>query len=392
MAEVRRWQLRSVALAGVLVTACGEQEDGDSTLADGSVVQPATGVPVGGPTAPGGPAVGAPSGTTPIFPGTMPPPPDAGMIAPGDAAIPSARDAALPGARDAGSAATPPRGPVDISQCAPPPMGSSPQAIEAWTIINEMRLAGGAGCMNMVPELNRSAQSHCDYRQMNRGNASCTADAHSQIMGCPGFTGANVQAREIAAGYPRALAYTEVALTYGNNPKLAIPGWMVTPYHRIPLVDPWTTDMGWGGGPGCDVIDIGRGMVKPPDSTISVYPYDGQTEVPTSFNGLESPQPPPPPSGWPSSFPVSIYAQRLNITEHVMTKDGDSTPLEHIFLDTKNPGVAGLRAYFGNTAMLYGAAFEPNTKYRMKMMGTYAGGALNMEWTFTTSARRPTRF
>jgi hypothetical protein len=28
----------------------------------------------------------------------------------------------------------------------------------------------------------------------------------------------------------------------------------------------------------------------------------------------------------------------------------------------------------------------------MKMVGTYAGGALNMEWTFTTSARRPTRF
>jgi hypothetical protein len=390
MGEVRRWQTRLVA-AGVLLAACGEQEDSDSSFADGSVIQPASGAPGGMVAIPGGPLGGNAGGTTPIFPGTMPAPPDASVLAPADASVPAPRDASVPAVRDASTAATP-RGPVDLSQCMPPPMGASAQAVEAWTIINEMRLAGGAGCMNMVPALNTSAQSHCDYRAMNRSNPSCMADAHSQIAGCPGFTGLNAQAREIAAGYPRALAYTEVALTYGNNPKLAIPGWMVTPYHRIPLVDPWTTDMGWGGGPGCDVIDIGRGMVRPPDSTISVYPYDGQTEVPTSFNGLESPQPPPPASGWPSSFPVSIYAQRLNITEHVMTKDGDATPLEHIFLDTKNPGVAQLRAYFGNTAMLYGAAFEPSTTYRVKMVGSYAGGALNTEWTFTTSARRPTRF
>jgi hypothetical protein len=178
------------------------------------------------------------------------------------------------------------------------------------------------------------------------------ADAHSQISGCPGFAGVNAQAREIAAGYPRALAYTEVALTYGNNPRLAIPGWMV---HALPPHPP--------GRP----LDHRHGLGW--------------------RSGL-----PPPASGWPSSFPVSIYAQRLNITEHVMTKDGDGTPLEHIFLDTKNSGVAQLRAYFGNTAMLYGAAFEPSTTYRVKMVGTYAGGALNMEWTFTTSARRPTRF
>jgi uncharacterized protein YkwD len=323
----------------------------------------------------------------------MPLPPDAGMFAPQDAALPARADASLPARPDGGSTVVKPvTGSTDISMCTPPPAGSSDKAVEAWTILNKIRVAGGAGCMNMVATLNTSAQAHCDYKATNRSNASCTADAHTEISGCPGFTGMDVQSREIAAGYPRNLAYTEVALTYGNNPAMAIPGWLVTPFHRIPMVDPWTTDMGWGGGPGCDVIDIGRGNVRPPDTTVGMYPYDGQADVPLSFNGLESPQPPPPSGGWPSSYPVSVYAQKLNVTEHVITKDGSTTPLEHTWLDTKNPGVAGLKPYFTNTAMFYGAPFEANTTYHVKLVGTYAGGALNVEWSFTTGAKRPGGF
>ena len=78
----------------------------------------------------------------------------------------------------------------------------------------------------------------------------------------------------------------------------------------------------------------------------------------------------------------------MMITEHVLTKDGDPAPITHLWLDARSPEVnAGLRSYFVTTAMLYGAPFEPNTKYRVKLVGTYAGGALNVEWTFTTGAR-----
>jgi hypothetical protein len=87
-----------------------------------------------------------------------------------------------------------------------------------------------------------------------------------------------------------------------------------------------------------------------------------------------------------------VYAQRLSVTEHVLTKDGDGTPLEHMWLDMQSPGVSSLRSYFPNTAILYGAPFEPNTTYRVKVVGTYAGGALSIEWTFTTGARRPSWF
>ncbi len=279
--------------------------------------------------------------------------------------------------------------PPSVDTCPDPPLDATANAIEAWRIVNEYRLAAGAGCMNLVNELSASAQAHCDYMAANRGDASCDAGAHGEVPGCPGFTGRDVQSREIAAGYPQRLAYTEVATTYGDNPTLAVPSWIDTVWHRIPLIDPWTTDMGWGGGPNCDVIDIGRGTNSVPDDTIVVCPYDGQVDVPPAFSGWEGPAPPPPPGGWPSAYPINIYAQRISVTEHVVMKDDDGIPLDHLWLDINSPEVGGLRGYFGNTAFLYGAPFELNTKYRARISGTYAAGAFTKEWTFTTGSRRP---
>jgi hypothetical protein len=239
--------------------------------------------------------------------------------------------------------------------------------------------------MNLVAALDTSAQAHCDYEAQNASNPSCTSDPHGEVMSCSGFTGANVQAREVAAGYPQTLAYSEVLTTYGNNPTAAVPSWINTVYHRIPLLDPWTVDMGYGGATGCDVIDIGRGMSTMAASAVVVYPYDGQTDVPTSFSGLEGPAPPAPSGGFPSSYPVSVHAQGISVTQHVLTKDGDSTPLDHFWLDANSPQLMqGYQGYFTNTAFLYGAPFATNTKYRVKVTGTHTGGALSVEWTFTT--------
>jgi hypothetical protein len=374
-----------ITFAGILATACeGDVEPSEST-GDRITPQPDAGL---GVLADGGAAPVNPSASDagPLFPGMMPPPPDGGWPQVGDAALSPSGDAGSPITRSDG-------GTPDLSSCTPPPAGAKDTAVRAWRMLNELRLPAGAGCINMVPELNTSAQLHCDYRAMNAGNRSCTPDGHTQVEGCPGFTETSVGKREIKAGYPERLAYTEVSLSYGDKPEVSIPAWLVTPYHRIPMVDPWTTDMGWGGGPGCDVIDFGRGTVNVPNDTVVIFPYDGQTEVPVSFDGREAPQPPAPAGGWPSSYPVSIYARQISVTEHVLSKDGDPTPLVHTFLDAKSPGVGGtFGAYFTNTAMLYGAAFLPNTKYRVKMVGTYAGGPLNVEWTFTTGARKPFGF
>jgi len=280
--------------------------------------------------------------------------------------------------------------PPSTTSCPAPPSDAPANAVTAWNTLNKIRLAAGSGCMNLVSALDKSAQAHCDYDAANAGNVTCTSDPHGEVMSCMGYTGATAQAREIAAGYPALLAYSEVATTYGNNPVAAVPSWVDTVWHRIPMLDPWTVDMGYGGATRCDVIDVGRGMSTMPSNTVVVYPYDGQTNVPPAFSGLEGPAPPAPPGGWPSAYPINIYAQRISVTGHVLTKDGDSTPIDHLWLDAQSSLVsAGLKGYFTDTAFMYGAPFDLNTKYHVKITGTYAGGTLSKEWTFTTASTRP---
>ena len=75
----------------------------------------------------------------------------------------------------------------------------------------------------------------------------------------------------------------------------------------------------------------------------------------------------------------------------MLTKDGDSTPIDHLWLDANSSQVSsGLeRLFHGHTAFIYCAPFYLSTKYRVKIVGTHTGGALNAEWTFTTGAKRP---
>lgn len=271
--------------------------------------------------------------------------------------------------------------------CPAAPSGAPANAVKAQQLLNTTRLAEGAGCMNLVAALDTSAQAYCSYEANNAGNSTCVAQAHTEVMSCMGYTGADVQSREVAAGYPQALAYTEVATTFGNNPAAALPNWIDTVFHRIPLLDPWTADMGYGGATGCDAIDIGRGMSTVATNAVTTYPYDGQTNVPPSWNGLEGPEPPAPSGGFPSSYPINIYAQNLSVTQHVLTKDGDSTSITHVWLDKNSSQLqAGLQGYFYDTAFLYGAPFAANTKYHVKIVGTYSGGTLDKEWSFTTGS------
>jgi hypothetical protein len=100
--------------------------------------------------------------------------------------------------------------------------------------------------------------------------------------------------------------------------------------------------------------------------------------------------PPAPSTGWPSSQPVSVHGKALAITEHILTLDSDATPIEHVWLDANAAIVeASMRKQLTNVNFLYAnKPFAANTKYRVKVTGTYAGGMLAKEWSFTTGAAR----
>ena len=76
---------------------------------------------------------------------------------------------------------------------------------------------------------------------------------------------------------------------------------------------------------------------------------------------------------------LTVYAKQIAVTSHVITKDGDATELPHTFLPSKDS------SFLQDDIMMYpDAPLAAATKYRVKISGTFIGGALNLDWTFTT--------
>ena len=257
----------------------------------------------------------------------------------------------------------------------------------ALAVVNNYRVPAGAGCVTMVSQINAAASAHCAYYDMYMMNDMCVANPHLEVMGCVGFTGATPGERMKTAGYTM-FGGGEV-MAFVNSPQGAVDTWMNSVWHRVPIIDPWTTHLGYGNSTKCDTIDFGRGTTPAPTNAVVVYPYDGQVDVPTAFNGqYEGPMPPEPPTGWPSSGPISISAQKILVTQHVLTKDGDPTPIEHVWLDSVAEIVSpDMRRQLTNVVFMYAhLPFAANTRYRVKIAGTYIGGTLSKEWSFTTGA------
>lgn len=270
--------------------------------------------------------------------------------------------------------------------CPAPPAGATSAQRLALEVINGLRLAAGAACVNLDLTIGAAAEKHCEYYAMNSSDPTCTDVPHREVMGCPGFTGATPMERMRAAGFDSSDGGEIMAFL--NDAARAIQMWVDSVWHRIPLLDPATTVLGYGSATGCDVIDFGPGMRSEP-ARVAVYPYAGQQGVTTSFDGrFEAPMPPEPITGWPSSNPISVYAQGLSITEHQLFVDGDSTPVPHVWLDSTSDllPVEQQRLLRHVVFMYANEPFLPDTTYRVKISGTYAGGPLMREWTFTTGA------
>jgi uncharacterized protein YkwD len=252
--------------------------------------------------------------------------------------------------------------------CAPAPGGSSAGAQAAFEAVNDARVAMGVPCMEMIPEINTAAQNHCDYYAM--GGSSCQA-GHQEIMGCPGFTGVNFWERMAAAGYTGSAASEDMA--FSNNGASAVRQWIDSVWHRTPVLSPWIRHCGYGGAPGCDTMDFGRGP-STPSSVTAVWPYANQTGVPTSFDGrFEGPMPPAPPTGWPSGYPITIYVQG-SLTTHTLTVDGESTPIDHVWITPSDSPLLSTEYVMYANGPLSGG-----TTYRV-----HVSGSVDLEWTFTT--------
>jgi hypothetical protein len=241
-----------------------------------------------------------------------------------------------------------------------------------------VRLAMGVGCATLVPTINTSAERHCAYYANDRAMATCVANPHVEVMGCPMYVADQFYQRMSAAGYRGSPAFEVMAFV--DNPTGAMQMWIDSIWHRTPVLSPWTRDMGYGAATGCDTVDFGTGAGAPA-TVVATYPYANQTAVPTSFGGNEGPAPPAPPTGWPSGYPIHIYLQGT-ITAHTLTVDGSTTPIDHVWLAPGDARAMGLlRTEF---VMYANRPLTAATRYRVQITGSNSAGPVNLNYTFTT--------
>jgi hypothetical protein len=267
------------------------------------------------------------------------------------------------------------------SACPPPPAGVSAGAAAAYMTENGARAAAGIPCATMQPALDTSAADHCGYYAANTSNASCIADPHVEVSSCSMYVAAQFYDRESAAGYTGQPAFEDMA--FQGNGAAATQQWIDSIWHRIPILSPWVADFGYGGAAGCDTMDFGVGNPAPA-STTATYPYAGQTQVPTSFDGsTEGPPPPAPPSGWPSGYPITVYLQgAMTPSVHTITVLGSTTPLQHQMI---SPGDADAMGLLTDEVILYtNAPLSSGTQYHVHVEASNSGPVVTFDWTFTT--------
>ena len=164
----------------------------------------------------------------------------------------------------------------------------------------------------------------------------------------------------------------------------ALTGWIETLYHRIPFVHPNSTRYGWGMAAGgdarCEVVDYLYGQADKPGP--GRWPLPDASDVPASWHGYESPQPPlPAGESYPSGPVVTITFKSGSQPQLTSASLVDSVG-EPVAVQVQSPAND---PWLTDTWSLY--AYDPlasGQTYTVTFDGVVSGQPLTEVWQFTT--------
>ncbi len=275
------------------------------------------------------------------------------------------------------------------------PESANSDQIKALERANWYRWMSGLPQMDMNEAINLAAQAHCDYyvTHLSKYQSSGQSPHNENPAWAEGFSGVDPWDRTAKFGYNNCAS--EV-IAFVRNPVLSVDGWMNTLYHRIPFMDANMVACGfglagsgtWSNSSRIDTMDFGtvdsEGKSYSGGEVMGIYPPPGSSGIPVSFDGLESPQPPPPPTGYPSGTIVTITWSSpvaAKVTEHAIWAEEDQVPLEHTWLDASNDS----HLQGAGTVSLYPhKPLKEGTKYWVEMKGEKGGKPWELKWFFYT--------
>ena len=338
------------------------------------------------------------------------PPIAVAVRAPAPAAPPSLVSTTMPSPAAQASTIAVAAAPVAVSTAiAAAPVAAASASPMTWLErINFYRGSNGLHPIRDNSRLSAAVNAHAHYLLQNfaddiRSAKPIPADAYDEK---PGTTGYSVE----GAGVAQNLQLAWGCNTYDATQQ--IDRWLEGPFHRLPMLDPYLGDIGYGevSEDGCWVAAL---RLPPPPEDVKPYrravefPPEG-ADIALEWIGLEVPDALASCSGYerPVGLPITLQIGRLvqtRLTNHSLTEDGK--PIEYCAFDAPsyhnpNPteqeyGRWSLRNA-GAIVLVPRAPLRPGSRYQVSITTndvTYAWSftaAQTSQTTFSASASFPT--
>src|SRR6266550_7537085 len=258
---------------------------------------------------------------------------------------------------------------------APPSPAAVATSNDMLYLTNQLRYAIGAPTLTADPRVVAAAQNHANYSSANGQGG------HFETAGLPYYTGYSARDRVAAMGWLTTFV-SEVA-TGGSDPLAGVRQLWDAPYHRLGLMHPSASTLGWGhsdiGGRGTTVGDLAYDFgLRPVDFVRS--PAHGQTNIPTSWSGNESPNPLPAGATRPVGYPIMVvYSGGQSVVmrgAEVVAPDGTRLPIYY----------APQQFEYDYQVIIPQRPLATNTTYHVRFDITVAGTWLTNEWNFSTGS------
>ena len=247
-------------------------------------------------------------------------------------------------------------------------------ATDMLALTNQFRHAIGSPTVPTDPRLQQAAQNHANYNSANG------ILGHLETAGLPYYTRYGPRDRLITQGWTTSFV-SEVAT--GGSELGGVQQLWDAPYHRLGLMHPNATTIGWGhselNGRQSNVGDIVYNFgIRPVEFVRS--PANMQTNIPTSWSGHESPSPVPSGTSGPYGYPIMVvYSAGQNVQFRAAELYGPNGVRLPFYL-------APQQFEYDYQVIVPQRPLATNTTYHVRFDITVAGTWLTNEWDFSTGS------
>lgn len=240
--------------------------------------------------------------------------------------------------------------------------------------LNDHRYAVGAPTIGADARVNAAAQNHANYSSANGYMG------HYESTGLPYYTGYTPHDRVAAAGWSTSFV-SEVA-TGGASGVAGVDQLWDAPYHRLGMMHPNSVSTGWGystvGSRPSTVGDLIYDFSQRPVSFVR-SPAAGQSGIPTSWSGQETPDPLPAGVSGPVGYPIMVvYSAGQNVTmraAEIVAPDGSRLPIYY----------APQQFEYDYQVIIPQHPLTSSTTYHVRFDINVNGQMVTNEWDFTTA-------